>query len=78
MFTWRRLKGPRVTPLLGYVRSDNKALGAERACLISPRRQNGNLNIYLQHHRDADRLKLVSPQSCLSPVLLLNQRLLNS
>lgn len=59
MYTWRRLKGPRITPLLGYVRTDNFALGGERACLISPRRANGNLSIYLGKHPEADRLKLV-------------------
>lgn len=50
---WRHLKHPNITPFLGVSTSFT-------ICLVSEWMQNGNIGGYLKHHRDVNRITLVS------------------
>ncbi|KAG9041107.1 hypothetical protein FS837_012731 [Tulasnella sp. UAMH 9824] len=56
---WQKLKGPRITPLLGYIPSALAITYTERPAMISPWRKFGTLNHYVNTNPQADRLTLL-------------------
>lgn len=56
---WEKLHHPRITPLLGYMRSTNDIILGDSPFLVSPFYANGNLQVYLYKNPSADRLALV-------------------
>jgi len=59
MYTWKRLSNLRVTPLIGWSRSNSNIIADDRPVLVSPYRENSNLRTYLVKNPRADKLLLL-------------------
>ncbi|KAG8903052.1 hypothetical protein FRC01_009350, partial [Tulasnella sp. 417] len=56
IFVWQRVKHPRITPLIGYIREYKDGVVP---CIVTKRRRQGNLLEYLAKNPQANRLKLM-------------------
>ncbi|KAG8927942.1 hypothetical protein FRC00_001945 [Tulasnella sp. 408] len=57
---WQKLKGPRITPLQGYIPAVTTITGINGPAIISSWRKFGTLSDYLRTSPQADRLNLVA------------------
>ncbi|KAG9018604.1 hypothetical protein FRB90_011211 [Tulasnella sp. 427] len=55
VFVWQRVKHPRITPFVGYIREYRGIV----PCIVTKRRWLGNLSVYLGKNPNADRLELL-------------------
>ncbi|KIO28412.1 hypothetical protein M407DRAFT_22459 [Tulasnella calospora MUT 4182] len=55
VFVWQMVKHPRITPFIGYIRIYKDGI---IPCIVTKRRQQGNLKAYLGKNPQADRFKL--------------------
>jgi len=60
MHTWQQLHHRHITPLLGWMRSQNTVITGDRPVLVAPYYTNGNLSVYIYRHPDANRLALLN------------------
>lgn len=61
MYVWQKLDHPRITKLVGYMKTSNKIIGGgDRACLVTLFRERGDLKVHLGKHPEADRMAIVS------------------
>lgn len=59
MTTWKKMHHKRITPLYGYMASNNSILSGDQPLLVSPYYKNKDLRMYLQTNPGADKLGLV-------------------